>query len=284
MSRCHALEARPAALIALQQYGSSGSGSDSDADMEVDVERLAEKRRSRSPGVGAAAPPAKRRQPPLPLPDAVQQMFGPAERHEDRPEEHGGRMRGFAHVRGNWSTYVFIPYDASPVFHSLVQTCVTICEPFVRLTVQEEFHVSLTRTVVLKHHWMQSFMASVRQALESYGSFQLALGPARVYVNDEGTRTFLGLTVSAGGVAVAGVSRRLDRCLAEYGLPPFYQEGSFHLSIAWCTGDHSAAFQRLLPELDMAVAGYASQTRLSCDVTEVHCRYGNRRFEVPLGG
>ena len=44
-----------------------------------------------------------------------------------------------------------------------------------------------------------------------------------MYVNDEGTRTFLGLTVTSGLEAVAETSRRLDRCLAEYRLPPFYE-------------------------------------------------------------
>ena len=55
--------------------------------------------------------------------------------------------------------------------------------------------------------------------------FQLSVGPARVYVNDERSRTFLGLTVTSGAEAVAETSRSLDRRLAEYGLPPFYEVG-----------------------------------------------------------
>ncbi|XP_043231896.1 U6 snRNA phosphodiesterase-like [Amphibalanus amphitrite] len=285
MSRCQSRvvtspqDRKPAALSALQQYG--GSESDSDSDMEVDVERLAEKRRNSD----RAAPESKRPREALPLPSAVQEMFSDqSEQHQDKPDEHEGRVRGFAHVRGNWASYVFIPFEATPLFDSLVQTCLVICERLVKMTAQEEFHISLTRTVVLKHHWIQEFVQSIRQAMESFQRFQLSVGPARVYVNDEGTRTFLGLTVTTGLEAVTKTSQRLDRCLDEYGLPPFYEEGSFHLSVAWAVGDRSAALQRLLPELDTAVATYASQSPLVCDVTRLECRCGNRRFDVPLGG
>ena len=169
MSRCERVLTtpsgqRPTTLSSLQQYG--GSDSDSDSDMDVDVERLAEKRRSSD----RVAPESKRHREALPLPTAVQEMFSDqGESHQDNPDEHQGRVRSFAHVRGNWATYVFIPFEATPVFESLVQTCLVICERLVKMTAQEEFHISLTRTVVLKHHWIQEFVQSVRQAMESYG-------------------------------------------------------------------------------------------------------------------
>ena len=167
MSRCVQIAAcsgrRPAVLSALQQYGDSDS--DSDSDMQVDVERLAEKRRISD----RVAPESKRHREALPLPSAVQEMFSDKdETHQDKPDEHQGRVRSFAHVRGNWATYVFIPFAATPVFDSLVQTCLVICERLVKMTAQEEFHISLTRTVVLKHHWIQEFVQSVRQAMESH--------------------------------------------------------------------------------------------------------------------
>ena len=36
----------------------------------------------------------------------------------------------------------------------------------IKLEICEDFHISLTRTVVLRHHWIESFVASVRKQLE----------------------------------------------------------------------------------------------------------------------
>jgi len=280
MSRCVELPSagRPSAgLSALQQYGDSGS--DSEVDMDVDVERLADKRRCSS-----TTPPAqKRRKATLPLPASVAGMFGAGE-HVDAPELHQGRQRSFAHVRGNWPTYVFLPFEDSPMLQSLVQTCLAICEPVVPLTAQSQPHISLTRTVVLKHHWIQAFLQAARLAVSAQSRFQLSLGPARVYVNEERSRTFLGLTVAAGAADTARASRALDCCLAEFGLPGFYEEGSFHLSLAWCVGDRREALERLLPQVDTAVVEFAALSPLVCDVTELHCCCGNRQHPLRLAG
>jgi hypothetical protein len=45
----------------------------------------------------------------LPLPSALNSMFPASEDQLDNPEEHDGRIRSFAHERGNWATYVYIP-------------------------------------------------------------------------------------------------------------------------------------------------------------------------------
>jgi len=49
----------------------------------------------------------------LPLPAEVVGMFNAngsgTDTHVDDPSLHGGRMRSFAHERGNWSSLVYIP-------------------------------------------------------------------------------------------------------------------------------------------------------------------------------
>lgn len=46
----------------------------------------------------------------------------------------------------------------------------TLCVEFqkynIGLEVCDDFHVSLTKTVVLRHHWIEGFVASVRKQLE----------------------------------------------------------------------------------------------------------------------
>ena len=45
----------------------------------------------------------------LPAPVGIQSMFVSTPDHEDDPDEHDGRIRTFAHERGNWASYVYAP-------------------------------------------------------------------------------------------------------------------------------------------------------------------------------
>uniref|UniRef100_A0A1B6DVD8 U6 snRNA phosphodiesterase 1 n=1 Tax=Clastoptera arizonana TaxID=38151 RepID=A0A1B6DVD8_9HEMI len=49
----------------------------------------------------------------FPLPSKIKILFSDYwkkdDLHESNPNLHDGRVRTFAHERGNWSTYVFIP-------------------------------------------------------------------------------------------------------------------------------------------------------------------------------
>lgn len=47
----------------------------------------------------------------LPVPDAVKSMFSStdgAATHIDDPDKHCGKIRTFAHERGNWASYVYV--------------------------------------------------------------------------------------------------------------------------------------------------------------------------------
>lgn len=36
------------------------------------------------------------------------------------------------------------------------------------LKISDDFHISLTKTVILKHHWISSFVTTVKESLESF--------------------------------------------------------------------------------------------------------------------
>lgn len=58
---------------------------------------------------------------------------------------------------------------------------------------------SLTRVVTLRHHWIPAFVAGVRGSLKATGSsFCVDLSGFEVFVNEEGTRTFVGLRAISG--------------------------------------------------------------------------------------
>lgn len=55
----------------------------------------------------------------LPLPGAIHSMFSDKGQVMDNPAEHGGRIRSFPHLEGNWASYVYIPG-----LNSLMEYCI----------------------------------------------------------------------------------------------------------------------------------------------------------------
>ena len=58
---------------------------------------------------------------------------------------------------------------------------------------------SLTRVVTLRHHWIDPFVAGVKESLKATVTpFCVDLSGFEVFVNEEGTRTFVGLRALSG--------------------------------------------------------------------------------------
>lgn len=53
----------------------------------------------------------------------------------------------------------------------------------------------------------------------------------RIYTNEEQTRTFIGIVVTAGQETLTPIARRLDTVLADFKLPPFYEVKSDYDSV-----------------------------------------------------
>ncbi|XP_017160932.1 U6 snRNA phosphodiesterase-like [Poecilia reticulata] len=110
----------------------------------------------------------------LPLPGCLLSMF-PDDDDETLTEDsslHGGRIRSFKHERGNWATYVYLPYHPEEEFEELLEELLsTLGAHGPILTQQEEFHLSLSQTVVLRHHWIQPFTQSLQSGLSQCRRF-----------------------------------------------------------------------------------------------------------------
>lgn len=87
----------------------------------------------------------------------------------------------------------------------------------------EDFHVSLTRTLVLKYHWIDSFVEALKNNADSYQSFTMELSDIKVYCNEDQSRTFIGITVESTNNSLQRLSQILDELLTEYQLPTFYE-------------------------------------------------------------
>ncbi|MBN3315172.1 USB1 phosphodiesterase, partial [Atractosteus spatula] len=222
----------------------------------------------------------------LPVPGSVLDMFrGSEEEALPDPSRHGGRMRSFGHERGNWATYVYLPYSPDESFLELVELLARAAQGHgVVLKRADEFHISLSQTVVLRHHWIDPFVLSLKKELANCQKFMCVADRVNVYSNQEKSRTFLGVEVSAGHPQLLEVVRTIDRTLQEFRLSTFYQKPSFHVSLAWCVGDYTETLrgmccQELQTILDKYEDG-AFQLTVPCE--EIRCKSGNKFFSFPL--
>ncbi|XP_070616732.1 U6 snRNA phosphodiesterase 1 isoform X1 [Erythrolamprus reginae] len=276
---------------ALVDYSSSGSEGESEA-------TTAGAARDRSSGEvrpsaavgGREFPPRDCRaaMPPLPLPDSVRRMFRDQEEKErvvDDCSKHEGRLRTFPHEQGNWATHVYMPYKAGEDFLDLLQLLLICGRTYVPLlTGQEEFHISLSQGVVLRHHWIHSFVQSLKERLASCHRFVFRADQVKVYTNETKTRTFVGLEVSSGHSQMLELVSEVNEVTHEFNLQPFYKDPSFHMSLAWCVGDMSEALGgQCIQEMQEIVDGFEDSTHfLRILGTEVRCKSGNKVFSFPL--
>uniref|UniRef100_A0A2K5PYR4 U6 snRNA phosphodiesterase 1 n=1 Tax=Cebus imitator TaxID=2715852 RepID=A0A2K5PYR4_CEBIM len=108
----------------------------------------------------------------FPVPDSVLNMFpGTEEGPEDDSAKHGGRVRTFPHERGNWATHIYIPYEAKEEFLDLLDVLLPHAQTYVpRLVRMEAFHLSLSQSVVLRHHWILPFVQALKARMASFQS------------------------------------------------------------------------------------------------------------------
>lgn len=95
-------------------------------------------------------------------------------------------------------TSQIVPFTGkvNPAFSSAVE-CITnfFQSSGFNLEICEDFHISLSRTVVLRHHWIEGFTSSIRKQLNGIQRFPVQIFSQNidVYTNEEKTRTFIGM-------------------------------------------------------------------------------------------
>lgn len=217
----------------------------------------------------------------IPLPASINAMFNERSREivHDDPSLHGGRIRSFGHEKNNWATYVYI---------DLLDCDLEEAKNFIlselELEPVEQHHVSISRVVSLRHHWIDPLVESLRQTVERSKPFPLSLNKLQVYCNDDKTRTFVGLETTAGVQDLQRLTYGVDKCLKEYNLPPFYYPPSFHVSLGWCLGDMRAPIKTILQKVELKLVDILEDDDElgKLIVRNIHCKAGNKIFEFKL--
>jgi len=211
----------------------------------------------------------------VPLPKAINEMFQQEEEVVDDPALHEGRSRSFAHQANSWATYIYLDvkaFDLEDARDLLLKEL--DLEPI------PNPHLSLSKVVSLRHHWLPPLTASLQNSLSQERKFYLGLDKLQVYVNEECSRTFVGLTAGAGWGQLTRLTKRVDTALQEYNLPPFYRPPSFHCSLAWCLGDRRASIIPRLQKLSLKMVDCLEEDAILVDA--VHCKAGNKHFSFKL--
>ncbi|XP_008255571.3 U6 snRNA phosphodiesterase 1 isoform X2 [Oryctolagus cuniculus] len=268
-------------MSAASLVGYSSSGSEDEAEAATTT----------SPGAGGR-PGGPRPSERFPVPESVLNMFpGLEEGPQDDSAKHGGRVRSFPHERGNWATHVYIPCEwcvqdaAREEFLDLLDVLLRRAQACVpRLVGMEGFHLSLSHSVVLRHHWILPFVQALKDRLAAFQRFFFTANRVKIYTNQEKTRTFVGLEVTSGHAQLLDLVSEVDRVMEEFDLTTFYQDPSFHISLAWCVGDARVQLEgQCLRELQEIVDEFEdAEVPLRVLTEQVRCKSGNKFFSMPL--
>nr|XP_022901982.1 U6 snRNA phosphodiesterase [Onthophagus taurus] len=257
------METHKGALSLLQDYG------DNSSDEEVPFGRVSTKRSYKEDEEN----------------ESTKKLFLPSiistkeiDNHLDDPSIHDGRIRSFPHERDSWATYVYISCEPNEGIQHIIKL---IDEHIPDIKSTSDFHISLTKVVVLRYHWIESFVTTLKDNLGLMKRFLIMFDSLKVYCNEDRTRTFIGFVVKTGYDTLAKLVEILDKCLNEFRLPKFYEEKRFHMSIAWCLGDQEENIKQILPELNdqlLSVMSDYPEDYWYIIVDRLECKIGNKYF------
>ena len=163
---------------------------------------------------------------------------------KDNNVNHQGRVRSFAHLKGNWPTHVYIPYQYE-LLEQLKEKVQLTLKDFSEWKIVDSFHVSLSRTFVLPYNQIQPIKSLLYESLRSENKFRIQLDPndLRFYTNDEKTRSFLAFEINHSVIKhrLLELTTKVDNVLEKYKIEKYYKHPSFHLSVAWCLGVKSSS-------------------------------------------
>ncbi|KAK3757988.1 hypothetical protein RRG08_058300 [Elysia crispata] len=222
---------------------------------------------------------------PLSLPISIQRMYENKPLVPmDNPAVHQNRVRSFPHEAGNWVTHIYIPVYQDKSLVSFVQNLMEQLLPQ-GFELLPEFHVSLSRTVVIRHHWIEPLVDSLKDKLQDISTSVCEIVDVKLFTNDEKTRTFVCLELSDDDTELLKYVEAVDNSFKDFRLSPYYENPSFHISVGWCLGDivSNVSREKLSKAKEMLSEFVAAHPDLSIVyANQIICRSGNKSFGITL--
>jgi len=291
-------------MDALQCYDSSSGSDTDDVNKEGDLRR---KRLKPAPTAsGKVLPSSSVLLPPPPL-----EFFSPLPNPLSESkgiDEHGGRVRRFAHVDGNFALHIYIPVTlSSPIQSKLAPYLQKAASMFPSLKSMEdddlstrvkskqaiklasEFHISLGHTVPIRIHQVDTIVPMLRRKFESQKRFWVEFGSWEVFINDDRTRSFLSLEIVAAGTPeIQKQVSFVDDVYKLHNLPTFYKNPRPHISLAYALGDVVEALAVVSTELNIMAHSQEEKRSVAGDrvilwssqASKVECKVGQKIFPI----
>lgn len=227
----------------------------------------------------------------LPLPSSINKLYGGCEEgvmnNKAGSNKHQGRKRTFDHVEGNWATFIFFPPALESNNLSILHEKVCLTLKKKKLTSKLHFtplkdcHLTISRTVPVRHYWMDTIFTMLKEKFAIKNKFYYSITGLEVYTNDDASRTFVSLKVDTSQTLLDSVTM-VDDIFKEFDLPVYYKEPSFHISIAWCLGNHKDSLSELM-NADIVELFSNFQGHLGLNlVSKVCVKFGNKLQQVEL--
>lgn len=224
----------------------------------------------------------------LPLPDDIKGLF--KDKSDNRknlnndPDHHGGRLRSFPHEEGNWATLVYSQYNTDDDFLRMQQELFLCLRPL-EFQPMDDYHISFSRTVTIRHHWIQDICDCLMKDFAPLEGCCCEIDGVEVLTNDEKTRSFLVLCVSPADDLLHQYVSVVDKCFEQYKLQKYYKPPAFHVSIGWCLGDVTDSINKktnhkLKDILDRTLQESSDLKYFYID--KLYMKTGNKQFVFPL--
>lgn len=148
----------------------------------------------------------------------------------------------------------------------------------------ESPHISLSKTFILRIHWIDSFFESLRKQFSKVSKFLLNFkSEVGFFSNEERTRHFASILVGDCAqemmCAAVGIT---DNVLKSFpNLPLYYEDPSFHVSIIWKLTEFTLE-EKFLISSRLKKIFEEHQEAFSLKVDKISCKSGNKLIEIAL--
>ncbi|CRK86712.1 CLUMA_CG000545, isoform A [Clunio marinus] len=196
-------------------------------------------------------------------------------------EDHQMRIRSIPHVEGNWATHVYVDCPLNEIFLSFLKEHEESSQDIHSI---ESTHVSLSRTFILRYHWIDNFFISLREKLkQSCNPCTIEFSSQIVYYsNEDKTRWFACILVNESFTpSLKALVSAVDSCLNEFNLPVYYENPSFHISVFWKLTEFSDEEKAAISQ---KIKNFMEQEHeiFILHIEKISCKSGNKLIKVSL--